>query len=129
MRRAAARPRTAASAGPIRQPPQAHPAPARWSRSPCRPSDSARNRSGRELPRRSIAISTPGVQRSINQLGSEVTQAIREIDQRLHEVFDHHVSSLEFKPGKAATEPMAVGPAELSHQPEPSPLPFRRQPA
>jgi len=32
------------------------------------------------------------------QLGSEVAQADREIDQRMHQVFDHHVSNLELMP-------------------------------
>jgi hypothetical protein len=48
------------------------------------------------------------------QLGSEVAQADRQIDQHLHEVFDHYVSKLELVPGEAAAAPVAVGPAELA---------------
>jgi hypothetical protein len=53
------------------------------------------------------------------QLGTEVAQADRQIDEHLHEVFDHHVSKLELVPGEAAAAPVAVGPAELTGTPPP----------
>ncbi len=37
------------------------------------------------------------------QLGGEVAQADQQIDQRLHQVFDHQMSRLEAAPGEAAT--------------------------
>lgn len=49
------------------------------------------------------------------QLGSEVAQADKQIDEHLHQVFDHHVSKLESVPGEAATAPVAVTP-ELMEQ-------------
>jgi hypothetical protein len=53
------------------------------------------------------------------QLGSEVAQSDRQIDEHLHEVFDHYVSKLELVPGEAAAAPVAVGPAELSGAAQP----------
>jgi len=50
------------------------------------------------------------------QLGSEVAAADKQIDERLHQVFDHHVSKLELMPGEAATAPLAVAPVELTEQ-------------
>ena len=45
-----------------------------------------------------------------------MSQADREIDQRLHQVFDHHVGDLELMPGEAATAPMVAAPLELTEQ-------------
>ena len=45
-----------------------------------------------------------------------MAQADREIDQRLHQVFDHNVSNLELMPGEAATAPVVVAPLELTEQ-------------
>jgi hypothetical protein len=53
------------------------------------------------------------------QLGSEVAAADRQIDERLHKVFDHHVSKLELVPGESAAAPVAVGPADLPGAPQP----------
>jgi hypothetical protein len=50
------------------------------------------------------------------RLGSEVAAADKQIDERLHQVFDHHVSKLELLPGEAATAPVAVSPMELTEQ-------------
>jgi hypothetical protein len=49
------------------------------------------------------------------QLGSEVAQADKQIDEHLHQVFDHRVSKLEAVPGEAATAPVAIAP-ELTEQ-------------
>jgi hypothetical protein len=49
------------------------------------------------------------------ELGEEVvTQVDREIDQHLHQVFDHSVSQLAAVPGEAATPPANFEPPELS---------------
>jgi hypothetical protein len=53
-------------------------------------------------------------QRRESQLGEEVAQSDREIDQHLHQVFDHDVSQLATLPGEAAAAPVAVGPMELT---------------
>ena len=81
------------------------------------PGGSRRARRRAESPRRSSAISTTRefTKRS-TELGSEVAQADREIDQRLHQVFDHHVSNLELMPGEAAAPPVVVTPVELTEQ-------------
>ena len=50
------------------------------------------------------------------RLGSEVAAADKQIDERLHQVFDHHVSKLELLPGEAATAPAPVVPLELTEQ-------------
>lgn len=57
------------------------------------------------------------------QLGGEVAQADQQIDQRLHQVFDHQMSRLEAAPGEAATPPVAVGPMELSGEPAAEEIP------
>jgi len=51
--------------------------------------------------------------RRSQELGEEVTQVDREVDQHLHQVFDHDVSRLAVVPGEAAAPPTAVEPAEL----------------
>jgi len=48
-----------------------------------------------------------------SQLGQEVAQADEQIDQRLHQVFDHRVSKLEAVPGEAAKPPTAYEPPDL----------------
>jgi hypothetical protein len=49
------------------------------------------------------------------QMGGEVAaQVDREIDQRLHQVFDHSVSQLATVPGESAAAPVAFEPLELS---------------
>jgi len=45
-------------------------------------------------------------------LGGEVAQADANIDDRLHQVFDHDVSSLAGKPGESALPPQALSPTE-----------------
>lgn len=50
------------------------------------------------------------------QLGGEVAQADKSIDQHLHQVFDHKVSKLESVPGEAATAPVVAVPIELTEQ-------------
>jgi hypothetical protein len=47
------------------------------------------------------------------RLGDEVAQADREIDQHLHQVFDHTLSRLTDVPGEAAAPPTAVAPPGL----------------
>jgi hypothetical protein len=47
------------------------------------------------------------------ELGKEVAQADREIDQRLHQTFDHRVSELSAKQGEAATPTAAYEPPDL----------------
>ncbi len=46
------------------------------------------------------------------QLGEEVAQADRQIDQRLQQVFDHELSHIEAVPGEAAVPPAVVEPAD-----------------
>jgi hypothetical protein len=46
--------------------------------------------------------------RRSEDLGEEVAQADREIDQHMHQVFDHRVSQLELVPGEAAAPPAAT---------------------
>ena len=46
--------------------------------------------------------------RRSEELGEEVAQVDREIDQHLHQVFDHEVSHLELVPGEAAAAPAAT---------------------
>jgi hypothetical protein len=55
--------------------------------------------------------------RRSQELGEEVVQADREIDQRLHEVFDHRVSRLELVPGEAAAPAFAAETAEPTEAP------------
>jgi hypothetical protein len=52
------------------------------------------------------------------QLGEQVAQKDRQIDEHLHQVFDHNLSELAAVPGETATEPVAVEPAELFHTAE-----------
>lgn len=52
-------------------------------------------------------------ERRESQLGQEVAQADEQIDQRLHQVFDHRVSKLESVPGEAAKPPAAYAPPDL----------------
>ena len=47
------------------------------------------------------------------ELGKEVAQADRQIDQRLHQTFDHRVSQLAAVPGEAAAPPVAYEPPDL----------------
>jgi hypothetical protein len=47
------------------------------------------------------------------ELGKEVAQADKEIDQRLRQKFDHRVSQLETVPGEAAAPPVAYEPPDL----------------
>jgi hypothetical protein len=49
-----------------------------------------------------------------SQLGGEVAQADKQIDQRLHQVFDHQVSQLSGKPGETAIAPVAIETAEVA---------------
>ena len=48
-----------------------------------------------------------------SQLGEEVAQADKAIDQHLSQVFDHQVSRLASLPGEAAAPPVAYEPPEL----------------
>lgn len=49
------------------------------------------------------------------KLGEDVASEVnRDIDQHLHQVFDHSVSQLAAVPGEAASPPATVGPAELA---------------
>jgi hypothetical protein len=50
-------------------------------------------------------------QRRESQLGKEVAQADRQIDQHLQQVFSHPVSKLEAVPGETAGPPTAAGPS------------------
>jgi Na+-transporting methylmalonyl-CoA/oxaloacetate decarboxylase gamma subunit len=49
-----------------------------------------------------------------SQLGEEVAQADKAIDQHLSQVFDHQVSRLASLPGEAAAPPVAYEPQELA---------------
>jgi hypothetical protein len=48
-----------------------------------------------------------------SELGKEVANADRQIDQHLQQVFDHRVSKLEAVPGEAAAPPAAYEPPDL----------------
>ncbi|MCX6637173.1 MAG: hypothetical protein NT090_19120 [Acidobacteria bacterium] len=52
--------------------------------------------------------------RRTSQLGGEVAQADRQIDQRLHKKFDHAVSRLAGVPGEAAVAPVAIATPDLA---------------
>jgi hypothetical protein len=52
--------------------------------------------------------------RRTSQLGGEVAQADRQIDQRLHQKFDHAVSRLAGVPGEAAVAPVAIAIPDLA---------------
>jgi hypothetical protein len=114
MRRAAAKPRPTASAGPVR-PPQPRPRPMveKPLQAQVVSEEPVGARIGKEVVR---DLDTQEFSKRSTQLGSEVAQADREIDQRLHQVFDHHVSNLELMPGEAATAPVVVAPLELTEQ-------------
>jgi hypothetical protein len=51
------------------------------------------------------------------ELGGEIVQSDRQIDQHLHQVFDHDLSRLATVPGETAIAPAAVEPSELSEAP------------
>ena len=101
MRRAAAKPRPASNAGPVRQPPQPRPRPTveKPLQAQVVSEEPVGARIGKEVDR---DLDTQEFSKRSTQLGSEVAQADREIDQRLHQLFDHHVSNLELMPGEAA---------------------------
>ncbi len=109
MRRAAAKPRPAANAAPIRRSPQPQlrPPVEKPVQAQVIPDEPVGARIGKEVER---DLDTQEFSKRTTQLGSEVSQADREIDQRLHQVFDHHVSNLELMPGEAATAPMVAAP-------------------
>jgi hypothetical protein len=115
MRRAAAKSRPASNAGPVRQPPQPRPRPMveKPVQAQVVSEEPVGARIGKEVDR---DLDTQEFSKRSTQLGSEVAQADREIDQRLHQVFDHHVSNLELMPGEAATAPVVVAPLELTEQ-------------
>ena len=58
-----------------------------------------------------------------SQLGGEVLEAEKELDQHFHQVFDHRVSELETVPGETAVPPAAVEPSELSAEVAPEAAP------
>jgi hypothetical protein len=115
MRRAAAKPRPAANAGPVRRPPQPQ------LRQPVENPVQARvitdepvgAKIGKQVEQ---DLDTQEFTKRSTQLGSEVAHADREIDQRMHQVFDHHVSNLELMPGESAAPPLVVTPLELTEQ-------------
>jgi hypothetical protein len=115
MRRAAAKPRPAANAGPIRRSPQPQlrPPVEKPVQAQVLPEEPVGARIGKEVER---DLDTQEFTKRTTELGSEVSQADREIDQRLHQVFDHHVSNLELMPGEAAAPPMVAVPLELTEQ-------------
>ena len=112
MHRAAAKPRTAAGAEPVRRP-QMRPPAEKPVQAKVIAEEPVGAKIGKEVER---DLDTQEFTKRTAQLGSEVAQADREIDQHLHQVFDHHVSNLELMPGEAATAPVAVGPVELTEQ-------------
>ena len=115
MRRAAAKPRPAAGAGPVRRPPQPQlrPPVEKPEQAQVGTDEPVGAKIGKQVDR---DLDTQEFTKRSTELGSEVAQADREIDQRLHQVFDHHVSNLELMPGEAAAAPVAVGPVELTEQ-------------
>jgi hypothetical protein len=112
LRRAATKPRTAAKAAPVRRPPQPQPRPAveKPVQAQVVSNEPVGARIAKEVDR---DLDTQEFTSRTTQLGSEVTAADRQIDEHLHQVFDHHVSDLELLPGEAA----AAGPSET---PQPS---------
>jgi hypothetical protein len=52
-------------------------------------------------------IDTGGFTQRSGQLGKEVTSEVSQMDEHMHEVFDHEVSRLAGRPGEAAA-PLAV---------------------
>jgi hypothetical protein len=113
MRRAAAKPRPVANAAPVRRPPQLRPPVEKPVQAQVIAEEPVGAKIGKQVER---DLDTGEFTKRTTQLGNEVAQADREIDQHLHQVFDHHVSNLELMPGEAATPPVAVGPVELSEQ-------------
>jgi hypothetical protein len=112
MRRTAAKPRTTSGAQPVRRPPTLRPA-----EKPVQAEVVADTPVGAKICKQvERDLDTQEFTKRTTQLGSEVAQADKEIDQHLHQVFDHHVSKLEFVPGEAANPPVAVGPVELTEQ-------------
>jgi len=112
MRRAAAKPRSTAGAEPVRRPQARPPAD-----KPVQAEVVADAPVGGQINRQvETYLDTQEFSQRTTKLGGEVAQADKEIDQHLHQVFDHHVSKLEFVPGEAATPPVAVGPVELTEQ-------------
>ena len=115
MRRAATTPRTAANAGPVRRPPQ--PQLRQPAENPVQARVITEEPVGAKIGKQvEQDLDTQEFTKRSTQLGSEVAQADKEIDDHLHQVFDHHVSKLEFVPGEAATPPVVVGPVELTEQ-------------
>ena len=113
LRRAAAKPHPAADGGPIRRPPQPQ-----FRQAAEKPVDvqvvaeePVGARIAKEVDR---DLDTQEFAKRTTQLGSEVAEADREIDERLHQVFDHHVSNLELLPGEAAAAPEVQTPVELT---------------
>ena len=115
MRRAAAKPRPRRTPGPIRRPPQPQlrPQVEKPVQAQVVSDEPVGAKIGKEVER---DLDTQEFSNRTDQLGSEVTQAVGEIDQHLHQVFDHHVSNLELLPGEAAAAPAAVGALELTEQ-------------
>ncbi len=115
MRRAAARPRPQANAGSIRRSPQPQlrPQVEKPVQAQVVSTEPVGARIAKDVER---DLDTQEFGKRTGQLGSEVTQAVGEIDQHLHQVFDHYVSNLELLPGEAAAAPAAVGPVEVSEQ-------------
>jgi hypothetical protein len=112
MRRAATKASTTASARPMRRPPTRLPA-----EKPVQAEVVADAPVGAKIGKQvERDLDTEEFTKRTTQLGSEVAQADKEIDDHLHQVFDHHVSKLEFVPGEAATPPVVVGPVELTEQ-------------
>jgi hypothetical protein len=68
-------------------------------------------------------LSADEFDRHTSQLGGEVVEAERELDQHFHQVFDHRVSELETVPGEAAVPPAAVEPSDLSAEVAPEAAP------
>lgn len=52
--------------------------------------------------------------RRAGRLGEEVAQTDREVDQHLHQIFDHSLSQLAFVPGEAANATTGSEPAETA---------------
>ena len=112
MHRAAAKPRTAAGAEPVRRP-QMRPQAEKPVQAEVVADAPVGGKIGKQVER---DLDTQEFTKRTTQLGSEVVQADREIDQHLHQVFDHHVSNLELMPGEAAAPPLVVAPLELTEQ-------------
>ena len=115
MRRAAAKPRPTANAEPVRRSPQPQlrPQVEKPVQAQVVGDEPVGAKIGKQVER---DLDTQEFTKRSTELGSEVAQADREIDQHLHQVFDHHVSNLELMPGEAAAAPVVVGPVELTEQ-------------